>query len=139
MIKKKDLSEEDIETWETYIKSPSDVYDKDKNNQKKRDRKERFIFDLHGHTLNEANQRVKDIIFLCIKQKYKEILLITGKGLHSTSESDTYVSKDFSKLRYSVPDFIKSDSDLNKFVISISDAGIKDGGEGAILIKLRNL
>ncbi len=139
MIKKKDLSEEDIETWETYIKSPPDVYDKDKNNQKKQDRKERFIFDLHGHTLNEANQRVKDIIFLCIKQKYKEILLITGKGLHSTSESDTYVSKDFSKLRYSVPDFIKSDSDLNKFVISISDAGIKDGGEGAILIKLRNL
>tara|TARA_B100000989_G_scaffold290278_1_gene263229 strand:- start:946 stop:1365 length:420 start_codon:yes stop_codon:yes gene_type:complete len=139
VIKKKDLSEEDIETWETYIKSPPDVYDKDKNNQKKQDRKERFIFDLHGHTLNEANQRVKDIIFLCIKQKYKEILLITGKGLHSTSESDTYVSKDFSKLRYSVPDFIKSDSDLNKFVISISDAGIKDGGEGAILIKLRNL
>ena len=34
MIKKKDLSEKDIETWETYIKNPSDVYDKDKNSQK---------------------------------------------------------------------------------------------------------
>ena len=31
MIKKKDLSEKDIEAWETYIKNPSDVYDKDKN------------------------------------------------------------------------------------------------------------
>ena len=139
MIKKKYLSEKDIEVWETYIKNPSDVYDKDKNNKNKQERKERFRFDLHGHTLDEANQRVRDIIFSCVKKKYKEILFITGKGLHSTSDSDAYVSKDFSKLKYSVPDFIKSDGDLNKFVFSVSDADIKDGGEGAILIKLRNL
>ena len=139
MIKKKDLSEKDIETWETYTKNPTDLYDKDKNIQKNQERKERFKFDLHGHTLDEANQIVKDIIFSCVKNKYKEILFITGKGLHSTSESDAYVSKDLSKLRYSVPDFIKSDNDLNNFVISISDAEIKDGGKGAILIKLRNL
>ena len=139
MIKKKNLSKKDIETWETYIKNPSDVYDKDINNKQNQDRKERFRFDLHGHSLHEANQRVRDIIFSCVKQKYKEILFITGKGLHSTSDSDTYVSKDFSKLKYSVPDFIKSDNDLNKFVFSISDADIKDGGEGAILVKLRNL
>ena len=139
MSKKKDLSEKDIKTWETYIENPSDVYDKDKNNFKNRERKERFRFDLHGHTLNDANQKVREIIFACVKNKYKEILFITGKGLHSTSDRNTYVSKDFSKLKYSVPDFIKSDNDLNKFVISISDAGIKDGGEGAILIKLRNL
>ena len=139
MIKKKDLSEKDIEAWETYIKNPSDVYDKDKNIKKNQESKERFRFDLHGHTLNEANQRVRDIIFSCVKKKYREILFITGKGLHSTSDNDAYVSKDFSKLKYSVPDFIKSDGDLNKFVFSISDAGIKDGGEGAILVKLRNL
>ena len=138
MIKKKDLSKKDIETWETYIKNPSDIYDKD-NNKKNYNRKERFRFDLHGHTLDEANQRVRDIIFSCVKNKYKEILFITGKGLHSTSDSDAYVSKDLSKLKYSVPNFIKSDSDLSKFVISMSDADVKDGGEGAILIKLRNL
>ena len=139
MIKKKDLSEKDLETWETYIKSPSDVYDKEKNNQKNQFTKNRFRFDLHGHTLYEANQRVRDIILSCVKQKYKEILFITGKGLHSTSGNDAYVSKDLSKLKYSVPDFIKSDDDLKKFVFSISDADIKDGGEGAILVKLRNL
>ena len=139
MIKKKDLSDKDKETWETYIKNTSDVYDKDKNNQKNQFTKERFRFDLHGHTLDEANQRVRDIIFSCVKQKYKEILFITGKGLHSTSGNDAFVSKDFSKLKYSVPDFIKSDDDLNKFGLSIADADIKDGGEGAILIKLRNL
>ena len=139
MIKKKDLSEKDLETWETYIKNPSDLYDKDKNNQKNQVIKDRFKFDLHGHTLDQANQKVRDIIFSCVKQKYKEILFITGKGLHSTSDSDAYVSKDFSKLKYSVPNFIKSNDDLNKFVYSISDADIKDGGEGAILVKLRNL
>ena len=139
MIKKKNLSKKDLETWVTYIKNPSDVYDKDKSNQKNQDRKERFRFDLHGRSLDEANQIVRDIIFSCVKKKFKEILFITGKGLHSTSDSDVYVSKDFSKLKYSVPDFIKSDDDLNMFVFSISDADIKDGGEGAILVKLRNL
>ena len=139
MIKKKDLSKKDIEAWETYIKNPSDIYDKEKNDQKDKVRKERFQFDLHGHTLNEANQRVRDVIFSCVKKKYKEILFITGKGLHSNSGSDAYVSKDLSKLKYSVPEFIKSDEDLNKFAFSISYADIKDGGEGAILVKLRNL
>ena len=139
MIKKKDLSSKDIETWETYIKNPSDVYDKDKKNKENQDTNDRFRFDLHGHTLDEANQRVRNIIFSCVKKKYKEILFITGKGLHSTSDNDAYVSKDFSKLKYSVPNFIKSDEDLNKFVFSISDADVKDGGEGAILVKLRNL
>ena len=139
MIKKKDLSKKDLEDWDTYIKNPSNVYDKDKNNRINKGRKERFRFDLHGHTLDEANQKVSDVIFSCVKNKYKEILFITGKGLHSTSDSDAYVSKDFSKLKHSVPNFIKSDEDLNKFVISISDADIKDGGEGAILVKLRNL
>ena len=139
MIKKKDLSAKDIEIWETYIKNPSDIYDKDKKNKKNQGKKDRFRFDLHGHTLDEANQRVRDIIFSCVKKKYKEILFITGKGLHSTSDNDAYVSKDLSKLKYSVPNFIKSDEDLNKFVFSISDADVKDGGEGAILVKLRNL
>ena len=139
MNKKKALTEKELETWDAYIKNPSDVYDKDKNNQKNQVRKNRFRFDLHGHTLDDANQRVRDIIFSCVKQKHKEILFITGKGLHSTSDNDAYVSKDFSKLKYSVPDFIKSDNDLNKFVLSVSHANIKDGGEGAILVKLRNL
>ncbi|MDB9802581.1 Smr/MutS family protein [Pelagibacteraceae bacterium] len=139
MIKKKDLSKEDIKTWESYLKNPSDIYDKDKNNSTKQERKDRFRFDLHGYTLNEANQKVRDIIFSCVKNKYREILFITGKGLHSTSDSDTYVSKNLSKLKYSVPEFIKTDYDLNKFVVSISDADKKDGGEGAVLIKLKNL
>ena len=138
MNKKKDLSQEDKKTWEDYIKDPLDIYDKDKNNQKII-RKERFKFDLHGFTLDEANKKVKEILFFCIKNKFKELLLITGKGLHSTSYKDTYISKDFGKLKYSVPEFIRSDFETNKLIVSINKAKEKDGGDGAILIKLKNL
>ena len=138
MSKKKDLSQEDKKTWENYIRDPSDIYDKDRNNQKS-SRKERFKFDLHGFTLDEANKKVKEILLFCTENKYRELLLITGKGLHSTSDKDAYISKDLGKLKYSVPDFIKSHIELNKLIISINEAEVKDGGKGAILIKLKNL
>jgi DNA-nicking Smr family endonuclease len=138
VIKKKDLDLEDKKIWEEYIKNPSDIYDKDQDASKSIQRKERYKFDLHGFTLDEANIKVKKIIDHCVKNKFKELLLITGKGIHSTSDEDAYVSKNFGKLKYSVPEFIKT-SELNKFVISINDAEKKDGGEGAILIKLKNL
>ena len=139
MIKKKDPSKEDISTWKTYIKNPSDIYDKDKNSLQNQERKDRFKFDLHGYTLDEANLKVRELIIKCVKNKYKEILLITGKGLHSNSDGDAYVSKNLSKLKYSVPEFIKSNEELSKLIISLSEADLKDGGEGAILIKLKNL
>jgi DNA-nicking Smr family endonuclease len=139
VIKKKNLSAVEEEIWENYTKDPSDIYDKEKSNSSNSLKKERFKFDFHGFTLNEANIKVKELILSCVKKKYKEILLITGKGLHSTTDSDTYVSKSLSKLKFSVPEFIKTNEELNKYVISISDAERKDGGEGALLIKLRDL
>ena len=138
MIKKKNLSQEDKKAWENFIKDPSNIYDKDNNNQKK-SRKERFKFDLHGFTLDDANQKVREILFFCVENKYKELLLITGKGIHSTNDKDAYTSKDFGKLKFSVPEFISSDHELNKIIISINEADVKDGGEGAILIRLKNL
>ncbi len=139
MIKKKDLSQEDKTVWEKYTQNPSNIYDKEKDFSFKTFRKDRYKFDLHGFTLEEANTKVKELIFFCIKNKYKKIILITGKGLHSTSDNDTYVSKDLSKLKFSVPEFIKTDNELNELVISISVANLKDGGEGALLIKLKSI
>jgi len=139
VIKKKELNQQDKETWENYIKDPSDVFDKEIVTSKNKQNKYRYKFDLHGFSLDEANKKVKSIIEYCVKNKFKELLLITGKGIHSTNEVDTYVSKDLGKLKYSVPEFIKTNSDLNKFIISINDAENKDGGAGAIIIKLKNL
>ena len=139
MDKKKDVDQENVKAWEEYIKNPSDIYDKEKNNSKHNSRRERFKFDLHGFTLDDANRKIREIIFFCKEKKYKELLIITGKGIHSTNDNDVYVSKNFGKLKYSVPEFIKSDEELNKLILSVTEADIKDGGEGAILIKMKNL
>ena len=138
MTNKKDLSNEDKTVWEEYVKNPSDVFDKDKSNIKNK-RNNRFRFDLHGFSLNDANKKVEEIINYCIKNKYKELLLITGKGIHSNIEADVYTAKNLGKLKFSVPDFIKSQQELNKFIVSINEADKKDGGEGALLIRLKNL
>ena len=138
MTKKKDPCQIDKKTWEEYIKNPSDIYDKDLGASNSVQRRERYKFDLHGFTLDEANNKVKEIIEYCLKNKFKELLLITGKGIHSTNDEDVYISKNLGKLKYSVPEFIKT-SELNKFIISINDAEKKDGGEGAIIIRLKNL
>jgi len=139
VIKKKDLNQDNIKTWEEYIKNPSDIYDKDKNYSRKNEKKGRFKYDLHGYSLDDANSKVKQIILSCKKNNYKEILLITGKGLHSKNDKDIYVSKNLGTLRYSVPAFIESDEELNNLIVSINEAEIGDGGAGAILIKLKNL
>ena len=89
--------------------------------------------------MDEANRKVKEIIDHCIKNKFRELLLITGKGIHSTSDKDVYISKDLGKLKYSVPEFIRTNSELNEFIISISDAEKKDGGQGALIIKFKIL
>ena len=138
MIKKKESNQEDKKIWEEYIKNPSNIYDKDELTSNKNFRRERYKFDLHGFSLDEANSKVEEVIDYCVKNKYRELLLITGKGIHSTSDNDTYISKNLGKLKYSVPEFIKT-SELNKFIISINDAEKKDGGEGAIIIRLKNL
>ena len=139
MIKKKDLSDDDKKVWESFTKQPDNIYDKELKNKKASFRKDRLKYDLHGFTLEDANKKVEEIILSGISNKYKEILLITGKGLHSNTAEDTYISQDLSKLRFSVPDFINNNDELNKHVVSISEASLDDGGEGAILIRLKNL
>ena len=138
MIKKKESNQKDS-TWEEYINNPTDIYDKDQNISGEARRRERYKFDLHGFSLDEANSKIKEIIVHCVKNKFRELLLITGKGMHSKNDEDVFISQDLGKLKYSVPEFIRTNPDLNKFIISINDAKKKDGGEGAIIIKLKNL
>ena len=139
MIKKKKISQEDISVWKNYIKNPTDIIDKEKNQKENNVDNYRFKYDLHGYTLLEANEKVKEVILSCIQNNYKEILLITGKGIHSNTDKDIYVSKDLSKLKHSVPEYIKSDRDISEYISSILDADKEDGGEGAIVIKLKKL
>ena len=93
---------------------------------------------MHGLTLDEANNKVREIILSCSKKNFKEILLITGKGLHS-SQDDVYKSSQLGKLRYSVPEFIKSNLEISQLILSVETPPQKDGGDGALLIKLKKL
>jgi len=137
--KKKNISQEDIDIWNNYIKNPTDITNKDYIKTNNTSNSNRYKFDLHGFTLQEANKKVQELILLCSQNGYKEILLITGKGIHSNSDSDIYASKDLSKLRYSVPEYIRSNLSLSKYILSVESASKVDGGSGAIIIKLKRL
>ena len=139
MKKKDDLLDSDKAEWEEYLKNPKDIFDKELVEQKLFDPNSRFRFDLHGFTLIDANQKVQELIIHCQKKGFREILLITGKGLHSNTDKDTYVSKELSKLKFAVPEYINSQKELSDKIFSIEQASIKDGGEGAIIIKLKKL
>jgi len=137
--KKEDIPESDKKAWEEYLKNPKDLFDKELEETKLSGRNERLRFDLHGFTLLEANKKIRELIFYCKKKNFKEILLITGKGLHSNTDQNTYVSKELSKLKFAVPEYIKTQKDLLDKIISIEPAQINDGGEGAIIIKIKKL
>ena len=137
MTEKKKISQKDLDDWKDYIKNPRDIVDKDLGKNRTKKNRNRFKFDLHGYTLIDANEKVKELILFCKKEEYKEILLITGKGIHSNSSHDVYVSNDLSKLRFSVPEYIKSNPEVSSYVASIATAKKFEGGDGAIIIKLK--
>ncbi|MDC0513784.1 Smr/MutS family protein [Pelagibacteraceae bacterium] len=139
MKKKEEVSNLDKIVWEEYTKNPKDVFDKDLAERKPFKKSKQFRFDLHGFTLTEANEKVRELIIDCQEDQFSEILLITGKGLHSNTDQNTYVSKELSKLKFSVPEYITSNKDLLDKIYSIEKASIIDGGEGAIIIKLKKL
>ena len=137
MKKKKIISSEDLNIWKKFIENPRDIYDKENISGSLKNK--RFIFDLHGLSLTEANDKVSSIIDYCVENNYNEILFITGKGNHSKSNKDVFVSNNLSKLRYSVPEFISKNNELSKKIKSVSAAKKNEGGDGALVIKLKKL
>ena len=137
MKKKNILSDKDKEDWRNFLKNTTRIPDKDQIYQFKNSNSV-YRFDLHGLSLTGANKKVKEIVIFCSEKKYKEIFLITGKGLHS-KEDDVYKSSKMSKLKYSVPEYISSEPEISKLISSIVTPSQKDGGEGALIIKLKKL
>ena len=115
MKKKDSLSQRDKDDWKNFLEDTSPIPNKDQKQQIENNTTNIFKFDLHGYSLDEANKKVKEIIKLCSEKNYKEILLITGKGLHS-NQNDVYKSSDLGKLKFSVPDFIQSDTEISHLV-----------------------
>jgi len=70
-------------------------------------------------------------------QKSDLIIHLAAK-LRSKNDENPYVSKNLSILKYSVPEFVKSNINLMKLIKNIKEADIEDGGEGAFYIYLKN-
>ena len=131
-----DISEKDKKDWESFISSDEKLPNKDFKSSKQKTFKVRSI-DLHGYTLEEANQIIERFIYQSFREKINKLIVVTGKGIHSQNEKNPYVSKDLSILKYSVPEFIENNKSLMNIINEIKDASIEDGGSGAFYIFLK--
>ena len=136
MIKK--ISNKDKKDWENFISKKERIPDKDYIYLKKIRQEKVKRIDLHGFNLKEANNSLENFIQKCFDENVTKIIVITGKGLRSKNVYNPYLSKDLSILKYSVPEYIKSNNILMKKIITMEEAKIKDGGSGAFYIYLKN-
>jgi len=137
LIKK--LSDKDKKDWESFVKSEEKIYNKDLSEKINFNKKILTkTIDLHGYSLEDANKTISEYIKRCFSENIKKLVVITGKGLRSNTQNDPYVSKDLSILKNSVPEFIKSNSDLMKIIKEIKTADEEQGGSGAFIISLKN-
>ena len=130
------ISDKDKKDWHNFLEKKEKLPVKDVN-VSLNNRFESKSFDLHGYSLDDANQKVKDLIYNSYESGIKKLIIVTGKGLHSKNEKDPYVSKKLGILKYSVPEFIRNDQDLMKLIFEIKEADIEDGGSGAFYIFLK--
>ena len=135
---KRKISDKDKKDWQNFISNKEKLSNKDLYLSNNKIEKEIIkTIDLHGFSLENANNVIEEFIIQCFKKNVNKIIVITGKGLRSKSISNPYVSKDLSILKHTVPDFIKSKHNLIKIIKKIEEAKIKDGGGGAFYIFLK--
>ncbi len=130
------ISKKDKRDWENFLSKEESLPNKDSSNLKKKILKTKK-FDFHGFSLDEANKKINNLIKDSYKNGVRKLIIVTGKGIHSDNEKNPYFSKDLSILKYSLPEYIRNNSELMKLINEIKDADIKDGGGGAFYIFLK--
>ena len=84
------------------------------------------ILDLHGQTLYSAKLLLHKFMSNCYEKNIRNILIITGKGQNNKGV-----------LKEEVPKWL-NDNLLNKFLVNFNVAPKHFGGEGALLVRLKN-
>ena len=135
MIKK--LSDKDQKDWKQFIDSNEKLENKDLNYNKSKKNFKKKSIDLHGYTLENANKIISNFIDECYFDNINKIKVITGKGSRSKNKEDPYSSKDLSILKYSVPDYIKNNSELMKKIKLLDIDTIQDPNQGTFDIILK--
>ena len=84
------------------------------------------ILDLHGKTEIQAYELIKNFIKDSYLTNFKNVIIITGKGLDRKG-----------KLKLKTPLWLKSEG-LSKYVVGFETMPHNKGGEGALFVKLKN-
>ena len=132
------LSDKDKKDWQNFLDSSEKLQSKDLDKLTNQIISERSI-DLHGYTLEEANKQISEFIEICYLNKVKKVNVITGKGMRSKNLEDPYQSKDLSILKYSVPEYIKNNSELMNKIIRIDFESINSPSKGNFDIFLKTI
>ena len=134
MIKK--ISDKDKKDWLDFLNSEEKLENKDFDVNKNTSLNDKII-DLHGYTLDKANKLVHNFILNSYQNNIKRIKIITGKGSRSKNKENPYQSKNLSILKYSVPEYINSNSELLKVIKSINHQDIDSINKGSFEILLK--
>ena len=132
------LSDKDKKDWQNFIDSSKKLESKEID-QTIDSRISKRTIDLHGYTLEEANKEISKFIENCYLNKVKKINVITGKGMRSKNFDDPYRSTDLSILKYSVPEYIKNNSELMNKVIRIDFDSVNSSSKGSFDIFLKTI
>ena len=132
------LSDKDKKDWQDFLDSSEKLQVKDVDKLNNKVISEKSI-DLHGYTLEEANKQISKFIENCYINKVKKINVITGKGMRSKNLEDPYQSKDLSILKYSVPEYIKNNSELMNKIIRIDFESVNSPSKGNFDIFLKTI
>ncbi len=134
----KKLSKKDLKVWKDFIEGKEKIYNKDNIDKDSQYKKKESTIDLHGFSLDQANNKIEKFITACFEKKIEKLNIITGKGLRSKVEQNPYQSKDLGILKYSVPEFIKSNSELMRIIKKIEDnTDNKNSGFFTLFLKIK--
>ena len=134
MIKK--ISKKDQKDWKNFLDSRETIENKDITIEENKNIDCRSI-DLHGLTLENANEIISNFISECYLNNINNIKVITGKGSRSKNKEDPYLSIDLSILKYSVPDYIKNNFELMKKIKKLDLDSVNDINKGSFDIVLK--
>ena len=135
----KKITEKDKKDWQEFLDSKDTLYIKDEKIFKEKSYIYEKSIDLHGCTLDEANEVITRFIKNSSKDKITKIKVITGKGLRSKNFDNPYISNNLGILKYSVPNFIKNNLNLMRLIKEIDFKQVEDLNSGSFSIILKKL
>tara|TARA_Y100001970_G_C13959358_1_gene712352 strand:- start:124 stop:615 length:492 start_codon:yes stop_codon:yes gene_type:complete len=118
-----------LNTKDKKIKSSLYKDNKYKNSSKtlkKRGLKPEGVLDLHGQTLYSGKIILRKYLINCYEKNIRDVLIITGKGQNKKGV-----------LKEEVPKWL-DDNILKKFIINYEIAPKHFGGDGALLVRIKN-